>query len=244
MGKNLTGIYKSYANKKSKYRNVIDVSDLPTGRGLSKYSEKQVQGFIDTIDERLAKINRGVKRNRSINTKSKNSNYNKFLKQAKLKDTTQARQIYKDIQEFTKTASYFKKHMGEIQLGLGDDERKNILGIIKDKTNVRDYLKNVPDFMLKYSPHEKTQDLLHRADFSYIDEILIRKNLGLKEEDYKKFYKSFNRMSLSNRLVMNSKIYERYFQIYEEMKQMGQEFNSYKTLKEIQKEVLRGDFNG
>lgn len=241
MGKNLTGIYKSYANKKSRYKNIIDVSDLPSGRGLSKYSEKEIQGFIDTIDNRLAKINRGVKRDKSINTKSKNSNYNKFLKQAKLKDTTQSRQIFKDIQEFTKTANYFKKHMGEIQLGLGDDERKNILGLIKGKTNVRDYLKEVPDFMLKYSPYEKTQELLHRADFSYIDEILKRGSLGLSEENYEKFYKSFNKMSLTNRLVMNSKVYDKFFQKYEEAKMMGIEFNSYEVLKGIQKEILRGD---
>ena len=74
MGKNLTGIYKSYANKKSKYRNLIDVSDLPTGRGLSKYSEKEIQKFINEIDNRLAKINRGVKRARSNNNKNKNQN--------------------------------------------------------------------------------------------------------------------------------------------------------------------------
>ena len=78
MGKNLSGIYKSYANKKSKYRNVIDVSDLPTGRGLSKYTEKEMQKFIDEIDNRLAKINRGVKRNRKTTNKNNNKNSNRI----------------------------------------------------------------------------------------------------------------------------------------------------------------------
>lgn len=74
MGKNLSGIYKSYANKKSKYRNIIDVSDLPTGRGLSKYTEKEMQKFIDEIDNRLAKINRGIRRKRTTINKKQNTN--------------------------------------------------------------------------------------------------------------------------------------------------------------------------
>lgn len=99
MSKNLTGIYKSYANKKSKYRNIIDISDLPSGRGLSKYTEKEMQKFIDEIDNRLAKINRGIKRKRTTNNKKQNN-------------TSNGRMNKKELDEILKELNFKRNQMG------------------------------------------------------------------------------------------------------------------------------------
>ena len=119
MGKNLSGIYKSYANKKSKYRNVIDISDLPTGRGLSKYTEKEMQKFINEIDNRLAKINRGIKRKRTNTNKNQNSKSN-------------GRMSKKELGEILKELNFKRNQMGSTRnvnayLGTGSGGEFNSL---------------------------------------------------------------------------------------------------------------------
>ena len=120
MGKNLSGIYKSYANKKSKYRNLIDVSDLPSGRGLSKYTEKEMQKFINEIDNRLAKINRGIKRKRTNNNKNQKQN------------NSNGRIAKKELDEILKELNFKRNQMGSTRnvnayLGTGSGGEFNSL---------------------------------------------------------------------------------------------------------------------
>lgn len=138
MGKNLTGIYKSYANKKSKYRNIIDIEDLPSGRGLSKYSEQEIQSYIDIIDNRLAKINRGVKRAKTNNIKKQINNSKRMAKK-------EIDEILKELnfkRQQMRSTNYVNMYLGSYDSGEFEslqelnfllDEFKNIKGEITSK---------------------------------------------------------------------------------------------------------------
>ena len=247
MGANLKGLANTLKNKiyQAKKKG-IDTSFIP--RGYSKLSQSEQLKLVNRLGQSINGENYSYQGINSPSPKKRVSKpktsygYKDFLKDSNLHDTTQAKQIYKDIKDFTKVARDLQKHMGEIRLVMDNDRFTELNNIIGNKTTIRDYVKNTPEFMLKYSPYEKTKELMHKFSHQYIDEILIRKNCGLSEKDYNKFIKKFDNMPVYRRVQMNQIVYQKYYEEYEENKQKGIEFNSFEILNKIANNVMKGDF--
>lgn len=170
-----------------------------------------------------------------VNTKP-TGNYKKFLDISGLHDTTQSKQVFKDIEDFTKLAKNVKSHMGEIGRALDTSDRIELNNLVTGKTSVKEYLKNTPKAMLKFSPYEKTESIKNLGDESYLNEVIKRKSLGLTEKQYNKLIKKFNSLSFHKRIQFNQTLNREYFLKYEESKMRGLEFNSYETLNNLIKE--------
>lgn len=248
MGANLTGLANTLKNKiyQAKKKGV-DVSFIP--RGYSKLSQSEQLNLVNRLGGLMNGKNylyQGVHSptpKKPKTSKSKTSyGYKDFLKSSGLHDTTQSKQIYKDIKEFTKVSRNLQKHMHEIRLVMDIDRFTELNNIIGNKGSIKDYLENTPKFMLKYSPHEKTKEIAHKFSHQYIDEILIRKNCGLSEKDYNTFMKKFDKMPIFRKIQMNQIVYDKYYEEYEEIKQKGSVFNSYEVLNKIANKVMKGDF--
>lgn len=247
MGANLKGLANTLKNKiyQAKKKG-IDTSFIP--RGYSKLPDSQKLNLINRLGQQTNGKNYSYQGINSPSPKKRASKpkssygYKDFLKASNLHDTTQAKQIYKDIKDFTKVARDLQKHMAEIRGVMDYDRFTELNNIIGNKTTIRDYVKNTPEFMLKYSPYEKTKELMHKFSHQYIDEILIRKNCGLSEKDYNKFMKKFDNMPVYRRVQMNQIVYQKYYDEYEEIKQKGTEFNSFEVLNKIANKVMKGDF--
>lgn len=248
MGANLTGISNTLKNKiyQAKKKGV-DVSFIP--RGYSKLPDTQKLNLINRLGQQINGANysyQGIHSStpkKPKTSKSKTSyGYKDFLKSSGLHDSTQSKQIYKDIKEFTKVSRNLQKHMDEIRLVMDSDRFAELNNIIGNKGSIKDYVENTPKFMLKYSPHEKTKEIAHKFSNQYIDEILIRKNCGLSEKEYNAFMKKFNKMPIYRKIQMNQVIYDKYYEEYEEIKQKGSVFNSFEVLNNIANKVMKGEF--
>lgn len=248
MGANLKGLANTLKNKiyQAKKKGV-DVSFIP--RGYSKLSQSEQLNLVNRLGGLINSENysyQGIhsptpKKAKTIKSKT-SYGYKDFLKSSGLHDSTQSKQIYKDIKEFTKVSRTLQKHIDEIRLVMDSDRFAELNNIIGNKGTIKDYVKNTPKFMLKYSPHEKTKEITHKFSHQYIDEILIRKNCGLSEKDYNTFMKKFDKMPIYKRIQMNQIVYDKYYEEYEEMKQKGNVFNSYEVLNKIANKVMKGDF--
>ena len=247
MGANLKGLANTLKNKiyQAKKKG-IDTSFIP--RGYSKLPDSQKLNLINRLGQQITGKNYSYQGINSPSPKKRVSKpktkygYKDFLKASGLHDSTQSKQIYKDIKDFTKVARDLQKHMGEIRLVMDNDRFIELNNIIGNKTTIKDYVENTPEFMLKYSPHEKMKEIEHKFSHQYIDEILIRKNCGLSEKEYNKFIKKFDNMPMYRRIQMNQILYDKYYEEYEIIKQKGVAFDSYKTLNEIANKVMKGDF--
>ena len=247
MGANLKGLANTLKNKiyQAKKKG-IDTSFIP--RGYSKLPDSQKLNLINRLGQQTNGKNYSYQGINSPSPKKRVSKpktkygYKDFLKASGLHDSTQSKQIYKDIKDFTKVARDLQKHMGEIRLVMDNDRFTELNNIIGNKTTIKDYVENTPEFMLKYSPHEKMKEIEHKFSHQYIDEILIRKNCGLSEKEYNKFIKKFDNMPMYRRIQMNQILYDKYYEEYEIIKQKGVTFDSYKTLNEIANKVMKGDF--
>ena len=247
MGANLKGLANTLKNKiyQAKKKGV-DTSFIP--RGYSKLPDSQKLNLINRLGQQTNGKNYSYQGINSPSPKKRVSKpktkygYKDFLKASGLHDSTQSKQIYKDIKDFTKVARDLQKHMGEIRLVMDNDRFTELNNIIGNKTTIKDYVENTPEFMLKYSPHEKMKEIEHKFSHQYIDEILIRKNCGLSEKEYNKFIKKFDNMPMYRRIQMNQILYDKYYEEYEIIKQKGVTFDSYKTLNEIANKVMKGDF--
>ena len=247
MGANLKGLSNTLKNKiyQAKKKG-IDTSFIP--RGYSKLPDSQKLNLINRLGQQITGKNYSYQGINSPSPKKRVSKpktkygYKDFLKASGLHDSTQSKQIYKDIKDFTKVARDLQKHMGEIRLVMDNDRFIELNNIIGNKTTIKDYVENTPEFMLKYSPHEKMKEIEHKFSHQYIDEILIRKNCGLSEKEYNKFIKRFDNMPMYRRIQMNQILYDKYYEEYEIIKQKGVAFDSYKTLNEIANKVMKGDF--
>ena len=249
MGANLKGLANTLKNKiyQAKKKG-IDTSFIP--RGYSKLSDTQKLNLINKLGQQIKGDNysyHGVhntitpKKIKTSKPKTKYG-YKDFLKASGLHDSTQSKQIYKDIKDFTKVARDLQKHMADIKLVMDYDRYTELKNIIGNKTTIKDYIENTPKFMLQYSPYEKMKEIEHKFSHQYIDEILIRKNCGLSEKEYNKFMKKFDKMPIYKRIQMNQIVYEKYYEEYEIFKQKGDTFDSYKVLNEIANKVMKGDF--
>ena len=248
MGANLKGLANTLKNKiyQAKKKGV-DVSFIP--RGYSKLSQTEQLNLVNRLG---GLINGGNYSYQGIHTtgpkKPKTSKpkrsytYKDFLKSSGLHDSSQSKQIYKDIKDFTKLSRNLQKHMDEIRLVMDNDRFTELNNIIGNKGSIKDYVENTPKFMLKYSPYEKVKEISHKFSHQYIDEILIRKNCGLSEKDYNAFMKKFDKMPIYRKIQMNQVVYDKYYEEYEEIKQKGSEFNSFEVLNKIANKVMKGDF--
>ena len=247
MGANLTGLAKRIGELKSKAKKNYDVSFIP--KGYSKLSQTEQLNLLNRLGRMINGENysyQGIyspspKKGKASKSK-KSYGYKDFLKSSGLHDSSQSKQINNDIKEFTKLSRTLQKHMGVIRLVMDNDRFTELNNIIGNKGSIKDYIENTPKFMLKYSPQEKVEEIAHKFSNKYIDEILIRKNCGLSEKEYNAFMKKFNKMPIHKRIQMNEVLYEKYYEEYEEMKQKGGEFNSYKVLNNIANKVMKGDF--
>lgn len=248
MGANLKGLANTLKNKiyQAKKKGV-DVSFIP--RGYSKLSQSEQLNLVNRLGGLMNGKNysyQGVHSptpKKPKTSKSKTSyGYKDFLKASGLHDSTQSKQIYKDIKDFTKAARNLQKHMGEIRLVMDDDRFTELNNIIGNKGTIKDYIENTPKFMLKYSPYEKMKEITHKFSHNYVDEIIIRKNCGLSEKDYNNFMKNFDSMPMYRRIQVNQILYDKYYEEYEEIKQKGSVFNSYEVLNKIVNKVMKGDF--
>ena len=249
MGANLKGLSNTLKNKiyQAKKKG-IDTSFIP--RGYSKLPDSQKLNLINRLGQQIngknysyQGINNTITPKKIKTSKPKTKyGYKDYLKASGLHDTTQAKQIYKDIKDFTKLARDLQKHMAEIRLVMDNDRFTELNNIIGNKTSIKDYIENTPKFMLQYSPHEKMKEIEHKFSHQYIDEILIRKNCGLSEKEYNKFMKKFDKMPMYRRIQMNQILYDKYYEEYELIKQKGAEFDSFKVLNKIANNVMKGDF--
>ena len=247
MGANLKGLSNTLKNKiyQAKKKG-IDTSFIP--RGYSKLPDSQLLNLINRLGQQISGGNYSYQGINSPSPKKRASKpktsygYKDFLKASNLHDTTQAKQIYKDIKDFTKVARDLQKHIAEIKLVMDYDRYTELKNIIGNKTTIKDYIENTPKLMLQYSPYEKMKEIEHKFSHQYIDEILIRKNCGLSEKEYNKFMKKFDKMPIYKRIQMNQIVYEKYYEEYEIFKQKGVEFDSFKVLNKIANDVMRGNF--
>lgn len=249
MGANLKGLANTLKNKiyQAKKKDV-DISFIP--KGYSKLPDTQLLNLINRLGQATNGANysyHGIhntitpKKPKTSKSKTKYG-YKDFLKSSGLHDTSQSKQIYKDIKEFTKVSRNLQKHMDEIRLVMDSDRFAELNNIIGNKGSIKDYVENTPKFMLKYSPYEKMKEITHKYSHKYVDEILIRKNCGLSEKDYNTFMKKFDKMPIYKRIQMNQIVYDKYYEEYEEMKQKGTVFDSYSVLNKIANKVMKGDF--
>ena len=249
MGANLKGLANTLKNKiyQAKKKG-IDTSFIP--RGYSKLPDSQKLNLINRLGQQInggnysyQDIHNTITPKKIKTSKPKTKyGYKDFLKASGLHDTTQAKQIYKDIKDFTKISRNLEQHMGEIRLVMDNDRFIELKNIIGNKGTIKDYIENTPKFMLKYSPYEKMKEITHKFSHKYVDEILIRKNCGLSEKDYNNFMKKFDSMPIYRRIQMNQIVYDKYYEEYEEIKQKGAEFNSFEVLNKIANNVMKGDF--
>ena len=211
------------------------------GYGVPK-SIKNLQSFGKRLSNYIEKIQYKDYQSGISKTISPKGLYKEYLKKSGLHDTSQSKQIYKDIKEFTKLSRNLQKHMDEIRLVMDSDRFAELKNIIGNKGTIKDYVENTPKFMLKYSPYEKIEEIAHKYSHKYVDEILIRKNCGLSEKEYNTFMKKFDSMPVYRRIQMNQIVYDKYYEEYEEMKQKGSVFDSYSVLNKIVNKVMKGDF--
>ena len=166
MGANLKGLANTLKNKiyQAKKKG-IDTSFIP--RGYSKLPDSQKLNLINRLGQQTngknysyQGINSPSPKMRASKPKTKYG-YKDFLKASGLHDSTQAKQIYKDIKDFTKISRNLEQHMGEIRLVMDNDRFIELKNIIGNKGTIKDYIENTPKFMLKYSPYEKMKEITH-----------------------------------------------------------------------------------
>ena len=158
----LTNLAKKYGYKTPK--NIKNLESF--GKKLGNFIEKvQYQNYQSGIPK--VKTPKGL--------------YKQYLNKTGLHDTTQSRQNFKDIQEFTKVAKQINRELknDNLRLYLDNEEYQNLKNIVSNKTTTKDFLNNISKEQLKYSPKSKTEELLHKADSSYLEEIIKRNTIKI-----------------------------------------------------------------
>ena len=165
--------------------------------------------------------------------------YKQYLNKSGLHDTTQARQNFKDIKEFTKVARQINRELqnDNLRLYLDNEEYENLKNIVGNKTTIKDFLNNISKQQLKYSPNSKTEELLHKADSSYLEEIIKRNTIKISPVLVDKLLKDFNKKSFGQRFAINTRLYTDFYTEYRVSKMQGKSFETYETLNKIIKEV-------
>lgn len=203
---------------------------LPKHINNVAYYGKRLSNFIEK--QQYSNYQEGVNKK---NSNSGSKLYKEFLKKSGLHNTTQAKQIFKDIKEFTKIAKAISKNIDNLDL----DVRKlrELKNILKSGTTVKEYLNNRHQQMLKYSPSEQTEKLYNMINPHYVDEILKRKNSSISAPKYKDFLNMYDKLTIAQKMKFNNMLYSKYYSEYEYSKAFGEEFNSFEVLKRMIKEV-------
>lgn len=165
--------------------------------------------------------------------------YKQYLKKSGLHDTTQSRQNFKDIKEFTKIAKEIKRELNNPRTAqyLDNYDRRELMDLVGNKTTIKDFINSVPEEMLKYSPSSKIEELKKKTDESTLEEILKRTTDNLTADQITKLKQSFNKKSYGQKFSINLRLMQEYYQEYTNRKMQGKEFDSYKTLTKIIAEV-------
>ena len=165
--------------------------------------------------------------------------YKQYLKKSGLHDTTQSRQNFKDIKEFTKLAKEINRELNNPRTAqyLDNYDRRELMDLVGNKTTIKDFIDSVPEEMLKYSPSSKIEELKKKTDESTLDEILKRTTDNLTPDQITKLKQSFNKKSYGQKFSINLRLMQEYYQEYTNRKMQGKEFDSYKTLTKIIEEV-------
>lgn len=165
--------------------------------------------------------------------------YKQYLNKSGLHDSSQARQNFQDIKEFTKIARQINRELqnDNLRLYLDNEEYENLKNIVGNKTTIKDFLNNISKQQLKYSPNSKTEELLHKADSSYLEEIIKRNTIKISPNLVDKLLKDFNKKSFAQRFAINTKLYKEFYSEYKVSKMLGKTFETYETLNKIIKEV-------
>ena len=200
---------------------------------------KSLQSFGKRLSNFIEKIQYKDYQSGISKTISPKGLYKQYLKKSGLHDTTQSKQNFKDIQEFTKVAKQINRELqkGNLRLYLDDDDFENLKNIVGNKTTVKDFLNNVSNQQLKYSPNTKTQELIHKADSSYLEEIIKRNTIKISPKLVDKLIKDFSKKSFGQRFAINTKLYKDFYAEYLVNKMQGKSFETYETLNKIIKEV-------
>ena len=198
---------------------------------------KSLQAFAKRLSNHIEKLQYQDYEAGTPKAKGPTGLYKEYLKRSKLHDTTQAKQNFQDIKDFTKIAKQIDKQLNNFNIGAYIDEatRDELKNIVGNKTNVKDYLKNMPDSMLKYSPHEKTQDLISRTDSTYLEEIIKRNTINISPDKVEKLLNNFNKKNYGQRFAINVKLFRDYYEEYE--RQRGSNFKAFDILNKIIQEV-------
>ena len=165
--------------------------------------------------------------------------YKQYLKKSGLHDTTQSRQNFKDIKEFTKIAKEINRELNNPRTAqyLDNYDRRELMDLVGNKTTIKDFINSVPEEMLKYSPSSKIEELKKKTDESTLDEILKRTTDNLTPDQITKLKQSFNKKNYGQKFSINLRLMQEYYQEYTNRKMQGKEFDSYKTLTKIIEEV-------
>ena len=222
------------SNSKTTLINLAKKYNFPVPKNIKSLSAfaKRLSNHIENIQYK--DYQSGIPVNDS---KKPTGLYKEYLKKSKLHDTTQAKQNFKDIKEFTKIARQINKQLDKFSLTpyidpSTRDELKNIVG---NKTTVKDYIKKMPETMLKYSPVENTLDLISKTDSSYLEEIIKRNTINIKKEEVEKLLNNFNKKNYGQRFAINVKLFRDFYEEYE--RKRGANFKAVDTLKKIIEEV-------
>lgn len=158
--------------------------------------------------------------------------YKTYLRKSRLHDTTQSKQNFKDIEEFSKIANEIDKELNNFSTKAYMSDRKynEFKNIVGNKTNVKNFIKNTPKEMLRYSPLEDIKRLEDEASDKYLNELCVRFTEGIKASDLNKLFSDFNSKNFSERFSINQKLYKDF---YEEYERLRGHFNAYQTLKNI-----------
>ena len=208
------------------------------GYGVPK-NIKSLQSFGKRLSNYIEKLQYKDYQSGISKTTSPKGLYKQYLKKSGLHDTSQSRQNYKDIKEFTKVARKINRELqkDKLRLYIDNEDFENLKNIVGNKTTIKDFLNNVPNQQLKYSPNSKTQELIHKADSSYLEEIIKRNTVKISPKLVDKLIKDFNKKSFGKRFAINTKLYKDYYAEYLSRKMQGKPFETYETLNKIIKEV-------
>lgn len=227
-----------YKALRSKSKTTLTNLAKKYGYGVPK-NIKNLQSFGKKLSNFIEKIQYKDYQAGISKTISPKGLYKQYLNKSGLHDTSQSRQNFKDIQEFTKIAKQINRELknDNLRIYLDNEEYENLKNIVGNKTTMKDFLNNIPNQQLKYSPNSKTQELIHRADSSYLEEIIKRNTIKISPKLVDKLLKDFSNKSFGKRFAINTKLYKDFYAEYLVNKMQGKTFETYETLNKIIKEV-------
>lgn len=227
-----------YKALRSKSKTTLTNLAKKYGYGVPK-NINNLQSFGKRLSNFIEKIQYKDYQSGISKTISPKGLYKQYLNKSGLHDTSQSRQNFKDIQEFTKVAKQINRELknDKLRIYLDNEEYENLKNIVGNKTTMKDFLNNISKQQLKYSPKSKTEELLHRADSSYLEEIIKRNTIKISPKLVDKLLKDFNKKSFGERFAINTKLYKDFYSEYMVNKIQGKSFETYETLNKIIKEV-------